>query len=223
MISNHTSGAYAPPAPSCAARSVAVASTAHFSGQIVIPDGETGRIVLAESHLEFSWIMSLLANPHVETIVEQVPFEYLNPFDKAATKYFDFVVSMNDGRKLACEVKPTVRLKSGRVIAELRHIARQTEGHFDEVRLLTEKGLDRIALFNAEMFFGMSEVDRDADVLAAASVDALVGSATLGEMTRALEFGARGFRAIVRQISSRRLRLCRHERLSHTAVVRKGA
>jgi hypothetical protein len=76
MISNELHGAYAPPAPSRAARSVAIASTAHFSGQIVVPDGATGRIVLAESHLEFSWIMSLLANPQVETIVEQVPFAY---------------------------------------------------------------------------------------------------------------------------------------------------
>ena len=216
-------GAYAPPAPSLAARSVALASKAHFAGQLVIPDGDDGRVVLAESHLEFCWIIYLLAQPTVKTVVEQVRFAWTDHTGKAQLKYFDIVAILKDGRKLACEVKPTVRLKSGRVLKELRQISGQIEGHFDEVRLLTEKGLDRITLFNAEILFGMADADPDADEAAIALIETLAGSAALGELTTVLGIGARGFRALVRLIGARRLALCHHERISHSALVRREA
>lgn len=64
-----STGGYTPPAPSLAARNVALSSTEHLSGQLVINDGHHGRIVVVESHLEMLWAVYLVSLPSVTACV----------------------------------------------------------------------------------------------------------------------------------------------------------
>lgn len=212
---------YASPKPSLAGRKIGAASKGHFTGQMVIPDGVTGRVVVSESRLEILWKIYLLSLPEVETVVEQVPFEWFDDDGEAHTKYFDIVIVFKNGKRLACEVKPEIRLESGRVMRELRAIAAQLDGRFDDVRVLTDKGLDPIAVHNAETFFAMRVADEEADAAAEAVISRLAGSASLKGLSCQIGLGPQGTRAIIRLIARRRLRLCRHERISLASMVRR--
>lgn len=118
-------------------------------------------------------------------------------------------------------MKPEIRLQSGRVLAELRMIANQLEGRYDDVRILTDKDLDRVAVNNAETFFAMRAPDDEADGAAEAAVARLAGAVTIRGLSDQLGLGARGTRAIIRLLARRRLRLCRHERISLSSMVRR--
>lgn len=212
------------PAPSLAARKVSGASKAHFTGRMVIPDTEApaGRILLSESKLEISWTIYLLSLPEVETVIEQVPVIWIDDDGARRTKYFDLVIVFRNGRRVACEVKPEVRLASGRVRRELRKIAAQIHGEFNDVRLLTDKQLCPEAVFNAELFFGMREADPEADAAACKVVNALAGAATLSDLRVAIGLGGRGLRALVRLIAAGRLRLCGEGRIHPSRLVRRA-
>lgn len=212
---------YNPPKPSLAGRNVGAASKATFTGQMVIPDGANGRVIVSDSRLEILWKIYLLSLPEVETIVEQVPFRWYDENGKVHTKYFDIVAVLKNGKRLACEVKPEIRLESGRVLRELRTIASQLGDHFDDVRVLTDKDLDRVSTHNAETFFAMRAVDDEADAAAEIAVSRLAGSTTLKGLSDQIGIGARGTRAIVRLIAQRRLRMCRHERITLASMVRR--
>lgn len=214
---------YTPPSRSLASRQVAQASKGHFTGHLIVDDGDQGRILEVESHLEMLWAVYLLSRPEVATIIEQAPFVWADDEGKVRTKYFDFLVIFRNGRRLACEVKPSVRLKSGRILRELRQIAAQIDPvaadaerppFADEVRLLTEEGLDPISIYNAEMFMGMRDPDPVADEAALLAVRELCGSATMADLTQLIGQGARGFRALVRLIMKQVLRIDDHSRIT---------
>lgn len=216
----HHSGRYTPPEPSRADRKIGVVSTGHFTGHLIADDGDHGRVVKVESHLEMLWAVYLLSLQCVATIVEQVAFNWVDATDKIRTKYFDFVVIRHNGQRLACEVKPSVRLVSGQVEAELAQIAAQMTPDFaDGVRLLTEKGLDPISTYNAEMFMGMREDDPDVDVVALLVIREFRGAASMADLTEVIGYGARGFRALVRLIMHQILRIERHERIKPETMV----
>ena len=216
----HSTGGYAPPAPSRADRKIRTVSKGHFTGHLIADDGDHGRVVVVESHLEMLWAVYLLSLPCVATIVEQVAFNWVDTVDKNHQKFFDFVVVLHSGERLACEVKPSVRLVSGQVEAELAQIAAQMTPDFaDGVRLLTEKGLDPISTYNAEMFMGMREDDPDVDVVALLVIRELRGAASMAELTEVIGYGARGFRALVRLIMHQILRIERHERIKPETMV----
>lgn len=220
-MSVYTGPEYNPPKRSVAKRKVSVASTQHFCGQTVVPDGENGRIIVTESHLEFVWAIYLLTLPWVQTLEEQVLFMWVNDAGERVEKYFDFVIVTTDGRRIACEVKPVIRLESGRVVNELSQIAAQIGGTFDEVRLLTDEGLDAISRFNAETIYAMRGADAEADLAAEAVIGQLIGASTLADMTRCIGLGARGMRALVRKIGKREITLCEHQRICGKSFVRK--
>lgn len=67
------------------ARNVWGASRSHMSGLIVHGDGQ-GRIVGAESHLEFSLALCLSAHPDTRDIEEQVPCESRDEAGKAGLR-----------------------------------------------------------------------------------------------------------------------------------------
>ncbi|MCG6113400.1 MAG: hypothetical protein MEQ74_14765 [Paracoccus sp.] len=187
---------------------------------MVIPDGASGRVVVSESKLEILWKIYLLSLPEVETIVEQVEFEW-HDGEKDRKKFFDIVIVLKNGKRIACEVKPEIRLESGRVLAKLRMIADQVEGQYDDVRVLTDKDLDRVAVHNAETFFAMRAPDEEADAAAEAAAADISGAVTVRGLSEQVGLGARGTRAIVRLLARRRLRLCRHERISLGSLVRR--
>lgn len=114
-----------------------------------------------------------------------------------------------------------IRLESGRVMRELRRIAAQQDDRFEDVRLLTDRNLDRISAQNAETFFAIRAPDHEADTAAAAVVSRLVGCAVLADVSCEVGLEGRGMRALIRLIAGRKLRLCRHERIWLTSFVRR--
>lgn len=108
------------PTPSRADRDVPRASKGHCIVHAVFGDGEGVR-VQAESLLEHKWQLILSARPETLELREQVLFRWGDrPTDKHV---FDMVVKERSGRRIAYTVKPEIRLRSGRFLAEMQEVA----------------------------------------------------------------------------------------------------
>lgn len=216
-----STGGLLPPLPSIAERAVPVASKGRFTGHLVAGDGP-GRIIRTESHLEMQTALIWLARPETAEIEEQVSFPWCDRDGSRRTHFFDFRIVRRDGTRVALAVKPEKRLKSGRFLAEIRRIAGQVTPDFaDEVRLFTDRHIDRIELHNAELFHAVRQPDPEADDAASDVTAGLVGAVPLDELSRRIGLGPRGFRALVRLMANHRLRLVREGRITPTSEVQK--
>ena len=120
------------------------------------------------------------------------------------------------GTRIAYTIKPEVRLSSGRFLEEMGEIAWWVrEKRFaDDVRLLTDADLDPVALHNAKVIAAVRAPDPEADVAAELTADALVGAASLRDLTERIGLEARGYRAALRLVRSGRLSPVRIERIT---------
>ncbi|MEN8832036.1 hypothetical protein [Pacificibacter sp.] len=223
MHINPNSGGIALPAPSLAERIPPLSSRGHASGHTIVGRGQNRRVVMVESNLEFKWAIILDADPNVKSIREQVKMEWSDA-GKMRNHYFDFVVTMHSGQKAALIVKPAKRARSEKFLWETREIAAQVArtGFAEETRVLTEDCVDPVTLSNARLFRSVCDADVHADEMANALIKGLVGAAPIFELTARLELGARGFRAMVRLISTGRLELLHHEVISPETLVKNG-
>lgn len=206
-----------------AARNVSAASKGHLSGFFVFGE-DAGRIVGAESHLELNVAFCLSAHSDTADLREQVPFGWQDATGKARTHYFDFVVTTRDGELIAYSVKP-LALFTGRFAETIRQVAQQAKssGQYADVRLFTDKDLDAAMLFNAKLLHACRAPIADHDALARQVARNLTGVTTLEQLVVETGLGGDGFRAVVRLIRDRTLRLRRHERISYAAEIYKGA
>ncbi len=155
------------PTPSRADRDVPRASKGHCIVHAVFGDGEGVR-VQAESLLEHKWQLILSARPETLELREQVLFRWGDrPTDKHV---FDMVVKERSGRRIAYTVKPEIRLRSGRFLAEIQEIAYwvKFKQFADDVRLLTDTDLDPVELYNARVTAAVAKPDAEADSRAVA-------------------------------------------------------
>lgn len=204
-----------------AARKFAKGAREHFTGQFTFgPDeGETRDI---ESHTELCVALVTIARPDVVGLENQVPFEWDKPDGKKGTHYFDFRVLMADGRRRAIMVKSEYRRQQPEVQRELAGIAAQVTPEFaDDVEVMTERDIDPVELFNAEMMHEMRRPDPVADAAARRVMCEIVASVRIQEMVDAIDLGARGFRAVVRLLRSHELELINKVRIAHEAYVRR--
>ena len=209
------------PAPSRADRNVANSSTWHCTAYAVLGDG-AGVRMQAESHLELSHLFILNADPDIADLREQVRFPYGLPGAERA-HVFDAVATRRSGVRIAYTVKPEVRLHSGRFLEEMREVAwwvRETR-FAGEVRLLTEADVDPVTLHNAELIAAVREADPEAETVARAAVEALVGAVTLRALTLATGLEARGYRALLRLIRTGALEMARQEAISPLTLVQR--
>jgi hypothetical protein len=212
------------PAASLAERLPPLSSRGHASGHIVVDDGRHRRIVLLESNLEFKWAIILDADPNVLEIKEQVRLDWPDT-DRIRKHYFDFVVTMRSGDRVAFIVKPAKRALSPKFLHETRMISEHSAriGFVDEVRVLTDDCIDNTVLRNARFFRSVREQDELADEASAAITTDLVGAVPLAELASGINLGARGFRALVRQIAAGRLECIHHEVISSLTLVKRGS
>ncbi|MFC0200363.1 hypothetical protein [Paracoccus rhizosphaerae] len=209
--------------PSVGDRRPATASKGHCTGHIMVGPWP-GRVLNIESHLEQSWAYCLNAHPMTKTLCEQVSFRWQATSGKWLTHYFDFCVEQVDGLHIAYSVKPEARL-TAKFQAEIAAIARQAidTGFGDDVRLLMDTDLDQVELSNAKLTYSMRKPDPEADNAAAEAILQMTGVVTLAELTSQIGKGARGYRALIRNIGQGCLRLTRHELITHsTEVFRTG-
>lgn len=208
--------------PSLSKRNVWGSSKSHLTGLIVHGENE-GRIVGAESHLEFNVALCLSTHPDTADLVEQVEFDWRDEQGGIHTHYFDFAVTQHDGQRIAYTVKPIFRC-CGSFAETIPYIADQAKasGEFDDVRLFTDEDLDPIMLFNAKLLHACREAISDVDLLVQEVVRSISQPVSLGELVTTIGLKGDGFRALVRLIRTQHLRLRNHEHISYSAMVYKG-
>lgn len=82
---------------------------------------------------------------------EQPPaITYVDPRGRPATHYFDFLVTLRDGTRLAIAVKPMKHVVKYSFVEELECIAASTPKQFaDRVLLITDQHIDRDSAIEA--------------------------------------------------------------------------
>lgn len=215
------------PLPSAAVRNVPMASAGHCTTSAVLGD-EEGIRVQGESLLEMRHQLILNARRDVARIQEQVRFFYgWNP-NKPDEHVFDMVVTMRDGQVIAYAVKPEIRLKSGRFLKEMQEVAwwARHKGFADDVRILTDADIDRVALHNAQMFAVMrSSPDPEAMASARQVVMGIPvgGGMSLRALTIQTGLEARGYRALLRLLREGVLETLKPEAITPTTLVRRAS
>ena len=206
------------PAPSRAERRIAKSSKGHCTAHTVLGDGP-GRRMQAESHLELTHLMLLNADPSIVDLREQALFRFGSR--DARTHFFDVVATRRCGTRIAYTVKPETWLRSGRFLEDMGEVAWWVrEKRFaDDVRLLTDADVDPVALHNAKVVAAVRAPDPEADAAAGRAADALVGGASLLDLTAMTGLEDRGYRAILRLVRSGRLAPSRRERITPSTVL----
>ncbi|MFN4153494.1 MAG: hypothetical protein ACK4HF_02465 [Paracoccaceae bacterium] len=201
-------------------------SHGHFVVQMVICDSDEdpGQISRCGSIAEYRTRMLVSAEPDTVDVVEQVgPLRWTDKKNEGHSHYLDHVVHKADGRRLGLTDKPYSRVSDefGDEIAQVTRDGRE-KGVIDEVFLVTGYARDPVKLFNAELMRGCRDADAPADAEACAVIEPLEGAATLRALTELVGMGPRGFRALVRKISSGELVLLHDEKIFHDSWVRRG-
>lgn len=215
--------------PSLSPRNLSGASKHHLTGFFVIGDGlgmgmGLDRVVGAQSHFEFNFGHCLATHPDTLDLHEQVQFEWRNTDGNLHNHFFDFVVVRTDRQRIAYTVKPLF-WNRGRFADDIPHIAQQARasGEFSDVRLLSDADLDHVSLFNAKLLHACRAVVPDHDATSMIVVRNMDGIATMRTLVEQTGLKGDGFRAMVRLIRSRHLRLRNHEHISYDAQLFKAA
>lgn len=200
-------------------RKVAKGRRNHFTGQFTFGPDE-GETMDVESNTELRVALITLARPDVVGLENQVPFAWVKPDGKPATHHFDFRALMANGTRKAIMVKSEHRRLQSKVQLELAQIAEQVTPDFaDEVVVMTERDIDPIEYFNAEIMHEMRRADFEADAAARLAMSEIVATAQIQNLVDRIGLGARGFRAVVRLIRSHELTLINKVRIAHEAYV----
>lgn len=177
----------------------------------------------AESHLELTAGLWLLAQPDIVDVISQAPqVEFIGIDGKLHTFTFDYLSIHQDGTKTAHSVRPLIRS------SELEETHRQLQTQMspevaNRINLITEEKLRPEDRFNAALIytarrFPIPEHDHAIERIVAG----LIGSTTIGELCRGSGLGGSAFRSIVRLISARKLELVSHSYIISSARVRRG-
>ncbi|MDM7970013.1 MAG: hypothetical protein QUV10_10365 [Paracoccaceae bacterium] len=206
------------PSTSRAERNVPRASAAHCTVNSVLGrDG--GTRFQSESLLEFRHKLILDSLGNVADMREQVRFRY--GWQDEHEVVFDLFLVLHDGTRLAGDVKPEVRLRSGRHLNNLQEVAWWVrENNFaDEVRLFTDADIDPVELFNAHVFHAVGDLDPEADTAAIAIAATLQGGRNLRDLAAEIGMQTRGYKALIRLLASNVLRTFGHVRITPDTVV----
>ncbi len=223
-MSNYSEGRTLPE-PSSADRNIQISSKGHCTAHAVLRNGNAPpRRFAAESYLELCHLVQQNARPEVADLREQVLFTY-GPCNKEK-HFFDMVVTLRDGERIAYTVKPEVRLTSGGFLDEMAGVAHWVErkGFASSVRLLTEADLDPIEMHNAQLLSGLEDDDTEAVAVARDAACRIHGAVRINDLTIQIGLVERGYRALLLLLSIGDLRTAHRERIRpHTLVQWKGS
>ncbi len=203
------------------ARKTAVGAREHQTGQVTEYSDE-GYTVGYDSNTEMKCMLVLRARPDVVDLESQVLFQWLDADGKTGKHFFDFRALKANGQRVAIMVKSEYRRRQPKVQAELAGIAARVPQSFaDQVVVMTERDIDPVEYFNAELMHEMRRPDPDADAAARRLLGDIVGAVRVQNLVDAIGLGARGFRAAVRLLRSHELELTLNVRINHEAYVRR--
>lgn len=208
-------------ASSRAERNVPAASTAHCTVNSVLGDGD-GIRYQSESLFEYRHKLVLNSFRNIADMREQARFRY-GPRDECEV-IFDLFLVLDDGTRIAGDIKPEVRLQSGRHLKVLQEVAWWVDkkDFADEVRLYSDADLDPIDLFNAQVFSAVRDKDPEADAVAMAIAASLDGGQSLRDLTQITGMRARGYRALLRLVRDQALRSFSHTKITPDTIVAKA-
>jgi len=210
---------WAPPEPSRGLRDVPLVSRGSSHGHIVLDDCWLD----FESRLERNVALSFLARPDTARVVEQTPrVVYRDDDGEWHEHVFDLYVTRRDGVKSAVFVKPSALLRPAhRRMLEL--IAAQMSPQIAQmVLIVTEKKLDRAALYNAELIQEVGrDPDPDDDAAIAGLISGMTGPLKIDDLVEASGLHGYGFRAVVRAIAAGKVRLTKLGMIDRSAVIER--
>lgn len=203
------------------ARKTAVGAREHQTGQVTM-DPDEGYTVGYDSNTEMKCMLVLLARPNVVGLESQARFSWVEADGRTGVHFFDFRALMADGNRVAIMVKSEYRRNQPKVQDELAEIAARVPRSFaDQVVLMTERDIDPVEYYNAEMMHEMRRLDPDADAAARRLLGDIIGAVRIQALVDAIGLGPRGFRAVVRLLRSHELELTLNVRITHEAHVRR--
>jgi hypothetical protein len=190
-----------PPLPSRAMRRIARRSKSSSRGGIVVqlPNWQRSRIVLFESRLELRVLFLLLARGDLIDLWEQPPsISYRDKHGNRRTHFFDFLIRLSSGRRVAIAVKPAKRAMRIEFVRELRCIRRAMSKDFaDDLILITDQDFTMAEALNAERYheFSRSRNEMGIERLRYA-IRSMSFPTSVAELARSLDAGDQSFRTI---------------------------
>lgn len=191
------------PSPSIAHRKIGIKSPKGALRGRTLTNGPTPRRVRVESNIELKAAHVLLARPDVVHFREQAePVFFVDGEGADSWHYFDFVVTLDTGEKVAIAVRPHERALRHDLDGTLRAIAAQMDPTVaDRVVHMSEQHLPRDLVEDAKLLRAVRRDNRPEDDHAVAAIVAtLNGVVSVGGLVRASGLHGRGFRAVVRLI-----------------------
>lgn len=188
-----------PPAASVADRDVELRSRG--SGRSFVVGGPTRHVIQCEAFLERTTLLHILTHPNVADVHEQQKFSWFGDDDRKHSHFFDFIVVLKDGRKVAVAVKPEEH--KAKLLKLWPTITAAARSHVDECIIWTERRMTRASAYNALLLYSTRRCPNDAhDARVREVVATLCGQATIGAIIQKSGLGGDGFRAVVRLIDA---------------------
>ncbi|UWR60196.1 TnsA endonuclease N-terminal domain-containing protein [Phaeobacter inhibens] len=189
------------PRPSRATRKAPKRSKNSSRGGIVVelPAWGRPRIVYFESKLEQRVLILLLARRDVVDLWEQPPMvTYRDERGQRRHHFFDFLIELRSGRRVAIAVKPAKIARRTGFIRELQCIRQEMRKDYaDDIVLITEQDFTKAEALNAERYHEFSR-NRDPEVAEAllSVLATAILPATVGELASRVGYDGKGFRAV---------------------------
>lgn len=210
-----------PPGPSRATRTFNRRSRG--SGRSLMVGGAKPREIQCESGHEARCATILLTRRDVVDVWEQPdPVPFVDVDGSRHFHTFDFLVRMNDGKRVAIAVKPFATAEKHRWREKIAHIAAQA-GHFaDGFVLVTGRNLPRDTVRDARLILSCRRDDRPGDdARVRAVVAGLGGPSTIGDIVTLSGLDGHGFRAVVRLVDEGVLEVVDGSRIDYPTLVKR--
>ncbi|WP_281823954.1 TnsA endonuclease N-terminal domain-containing protein [Jannaschia rubra] len=200
MYDDDFGGPYVPPERTRATRMFPARSRASGRGFIIakLRASAAWRQLIFESHLERKCLLVLLSQRAVVDIWDQPPqITYRNQISRPASHTFDFLVTLEDGRRIAIAVKPDRLAQRNGFDREFALIKAQTAKQFaDDALLVTDGSFSAAEVRNAELLhmFRQTE-DAEADAAVQQIFRGINCETSFGQVVAATGLQGRAFRA----------------------------
>lgn len=213
--------AWQQPSRTIASRTPPARSRGFCRGSMVDPG--SNRELVFESALERNFACMLLADCRVVHVHDQPPaVEYTSMDGRWHQHTFDFLVTTQDGTRIAFAVKPSARVDKSGIKTVLGLIRNQHPDFADRILLRTEQHITKTKAFNTRLILRSRRGRNDEDVDTVRHVATTIhGRMRIDDLVGLTGLEGRGFNAVVCLIDDGVLALDGNGRIEHRALVRR--
>lgn len=216
---------YAEPVASRAMRKIPKKSQGHFVGETTFYRGSICQRLQYESLLEYQVSICAIYRPGFVDIEEQVGgVVYRRANGKRGDYTFDFRLTHEGGQRIGIEVKPWRRAVQDWFRTKMRAIeAVAMPTMVDRVCIVTERHLDPVQLFNAELMHGSRHPEPEIDARVEDAASSVKEPTTISDFLAHTGIGAAGFRSVVRHLHRGTLTSVAAERIAPRSFLMAGS